>query len=251
MATPAISLRSAIESLGLHCELIQAVPFSDELPAVSADGLTVFYGATTLIQNVSRARAFTPGLFFDEVRFDFESLREHYKDHLLNADSEVTTVAALSTRGLRPDDYFFIRPAADGKEFTGTVMSGTELGDWLARVGGSDGALTVNSRIQLSTPRTIAREWRVFVVDGTPVAWSRYRTNFRLDPSPVVPSEVIEFAASMAKLYSPSEVFTLDVCEHEQSLRVIETNCFNSSGFYACDLRALVRAVSGFVLRRW
>ena len=30
----------------------------------------------------------------------------------------------------------------------------------------------------------------------------------------------------------------------------IETNGFNSSDFYACDLRALVRAVSGYVLRR-
>jgi hypothetical protein len=30
---------------------------------------------------------------------------------------------------------------------------------------------------------------------------------------------------------------------------VVETNCFHSSGFYACDARAIARAVTAWVVR--
>ena len=34
-----------------------------------------------------------------------------------------------------------------------------------------------------------------------------------------------------------------------KGLRVVETNCFHSSGFYRCDVRAVVRAVTAWVAR--
>ena len=42
---------------------------------------------------------------------------------------------------------------------------------------------------------------------------------------------------------------TLDVGEVTDGLRVVETNCFHSSGFYACDARAIARAVTAWVVR--
>ncbi len=48
---------------------------------------------------------------------------------------------------------------------------------------------------------------------------------------------------------APAPVFVLDVGEVEEGLRVVETNCFNSAGFYWCDLHAVVRAVNAHLRR--
>jgi hypothetical protein len=42
-------------------------------------------------------------------------------------------------------------------------------------------------------------------------------------------------------------VFVLDAGEVEEGLRVVETNCFNSTGFYWCDLHAVVCAVNAHI----
>ena len=52
-----------------------------------------------------------------------------------------------------------------------------------------------------------------------------------------------------AARYAPAPVFVLDVGETEAGLRVVETNCFNSAGFYWCDLHAIVRAVNAYLRR--
>jgi hypothetical protein len=58
---------------------------------------------------------------------------------------------------------------------------------------------------------------------------------------------VVAFAGAMAARYAPAPVFVLDVGETEAGLRVVETNCFNSAGWYACDAAAIVRRVTAFV----
>jgi ATP-grasp domain, R2K clade family 3 len=87
------------------------------------------------------------------------------------------------------------------------------------------------------------------VVDGRVVASSQYRSNGRLKVTGEVPPEVTRFAGEMAARYAPAPVFVLDVGAVAAGLRVVETNCFNSAGFYWCDLYAIARAITAYARR--
>lgn len=243
------ALTDALDGLGVAWEHVDLVPFSDDVPEVCAAGRTLFYGSTTLIKNVARDGRWRPGVYFSEARFAFEALRAGYGDALLNADSEVLTVGELVARDLPDDALSFVRPAADLKEFTGEVMAFADVRRWRDGLAGTTGPLSLDTRVQVAAPKLVRREWRAMIVGGRVVGASRYRTGMRLDPSAEVPSEVVEFAEEMAARYAPEPVFTLDVGELDEGLRVVETNCFHSSGFYRCDVRAVVRAVTAWVVR--
>ena len=243
------ALTRSFEALGIEWQGLDVIPFDDTPPDVSTAGRVIFYGSTTLISNVARAGRWRPGVFFREEHFTFEALLAGYGDALLNADSEVVTVGELVERDVPDDALYFVRPAADLKEFTGDVMAFADIRRWRENLAGSAGPLSLATRVQIATPKHVQREWRVIMVGGRAVTASRYRTGRRLDPSPEVPREVTDYAERMASRWQPEPVFTLDIGETDAGLCVVETNCFNSSGFYRCDIRAAVRAVTAWVAR--
>lgn len=242
-------LTAFLERLGVPWVPLRVIPFDDTPPDVPADGAVVFYGSTTLMRNVARDGRWDPGVFFDEARFAFEALRDGYGPALLNAASEVVAVGEFVSRDLDPEAEFFVRPAGDLKEFQGAVHTFGELRGWRDGLASSNGPLGLDTRIQVAPPLAITTEWRTVVVDGRVVASSQYRSNGRLKVIGEVPSAVTAFAEEMAASYAPAPVFVLDVGEVEEGLRVVETNCFNSSGFYWCDLHAIVRAVNAHLRR--
>jgi hypothetical protein len=65
-----------------------------------------------------------------------------------------------------------------------------------------------------------------------------------LEISANTPETVTLFAESAARHWQPCEIFVMDIAEHQGGLRIIEINGFNSSGFYAADIPAIVAAVS-------
>jgi hypothetical protein len=133
------ALTDALEGLGVTWEHVDLVPFSDDVPDVSTEGRALFYGSTTLIKNVSRDGRWRPGVYFNEARFEFASLLAGYGDALLNGDSEVLTVGELVARDYADDALFFVRPAADLKEFTGEVMAFSDVRRWRDGLAGTTG----------------------------------------------------------------------------------------------------------------
>ena len=242
-------LMGFLDRLGIPWLPLRVIPFDDTPPDVPEGGAVVFYGSTTLMRNVARAGRWEPGVFFDEARFSFEALRDGYGPALLNAASEVVRVGEFVARDLDPEAEFFVRPAGDLKEFAGAVHAFGELRGWRDGLAASHGPLGLDTRIQVAPPVEVISEWRTVVVDGRVVASSQYRSHGRLRVTGEVPAAVTEFAEAMAARYAPAPVFVLDVGEVEAGLRVVETNCFNSSGFYWCDLYAVVRAVTAYVRR--
>jgi hypothetical protein len=242
-----VRLCDTLDRQGVAWTPLRVIPFDDTPPDVPAEGRVIFYGSTTLMRNVARAGRWTPGVFFDEARFAFEALRAGYGEALLNGASEVVTAGEFAARDLDPAAEFFVRPAGDLKEFAGRVVAFAEVAAWREGLGSSNGPLGPDTRIQVAAPQRLGREWRTVVVDGAVVAASQYRYHERLQVKPEVPAEVVAFAGAMAARYAPAPVFVLDVGETEAGLRVVETNCFNSAGWYACDAAAIVRRVTAFV----
>ena len=242
-------MRLHLDRLGVPWTPLTVVPFDDTPPDVPTEGRVIFYGSTTLMRNVAREGRWTPGVFFDEARFSFEALRAGYGEALLNGASEVVTVGEFAARGDDPEAEYFIRPANDLKEFAGMVRTFAEVASWREGLAASNGPLGLDTKIQVAPPLALGREWRTVVVGGEVVAASQYRSSGRLKVTGDVPAEVLEFAREMAGRYAPAPVFVLDVGEVDDGLRVVETNCFNSAGFYWCDLYEIVRRVTGFVRR--
>ena len=243
-----------LDCLGLKHFEIQVIPFCDDIPEIPEwNGPVIFCGSTKLSLNVWRDREefnWRPGVFYDKYRFSFEGCREGFGDNMLNFDSEVHTLKEFrELTKFAPDQELFVRPAYDAKEFIGGVLEFQQLCKRWDGVNSSHGPLSLESKIQVSTPKWIEREWRTMVVDGEVITASQYSREHCLCMDPDVPSEVIEYANKMAKLYAPDKVFTLDICRvaDTNELKIVETNCFNSSGWYFCDMYKMLDTVNQFL----
>jgi len=234
---------------GVKWEHIPYIPFDlSYVHNIETDGVTIFYGSTGLVRTVHEIGKWLPGVFFSVERFSFEALLEGFGEHLLNADSQVMTVGEFLGRGYHSDDYLFVRPNLDSKIFTGVSQSFGEFREtWEHPLKTpSEGSLfSRNTQIQVATPKSIAREMRSFVVNGKVSTSSYYGSKMK---DPVEPKD-IAFAERMAALYQPAPVFVLDTCAMmDDSMKVVETNCFNSSGLYWVDVYQLTQDVNAFCL---
>lgn len=228
---------------------ITVIPFDDSPIEAPTDGQVIFYGSTTLMKNVAREGKWSPGVFFDEPRFEFPAMIAGYGQELLNSASEVVSIGEFLQRDIDPETEYFIRPAGDLKEFSGELRTFGEMLPWKDGLASSSGPLGLSTLIQVAPPLHIHREWRTVIVDGKVAASSQYRVDGRLNVKDPVPEEVEVYAEAMAAKYAPAPVFMLDVGETEAGLRVVETNCFNSSGFYWCDLYKVIKAVNAYLRR--
>lgn len=247
-------LREALASCDVPSASVDPMYFTDELPEVDGElpegAILVYYGSTTLRDKLVAAGR--PGVFFDPARFTFQALRDGYGEELLNYGSVVTTVGEfLATTGGDPDELLFVRPTEDSKTLTGGVQTRREWVEAITVSMNNTRGPKPETPIQVGEPRNIEYEWRLFMVDGRVAASSQYRAHGYSNRSAEVPDHVVRYAEDMAEKYQPAKVFVLDVCEltSDGSLRVIETNCFNCSGFYLTDVSDIVRAVTNLVAR--
>ena len=239
---------------GCDVQAVDVVPFSDDLPEVPGDRPTVFYGATGFINRVHLRGSWRPGAFYDAEAFRYSRYIREYGELVLNADAELTTIGDYN-----PTDFpyanenldDFIRPDRDLKEFAGAVIRRGDFAQWRSRIIGlslhEDLEVDESCPIIVAEPVGIPDEWRTFIVDGQVVAGSHYRTYQRLDVVPGVPDDVREFAENAARIWAPAPVFTMDIARSGEGLYILELGCFNSSGFYASDIKALIFAINSHI----
>lgn len=240
-------LFEACQTLGIPSRKIEVQPFDPEPPTLDMEGSVIFYGATNFITTIHRSRKWSPGAFFDEQTFRISEYLKHWR--MLNEEAELTTLREFGQRNIDPDELFFVRPDRDLKEFAGEVIRFGNFSEWQQKITAGDYLLEPDCPIIVAPPVGIADEWRLFIVDGKAVTGSHYRSYHFLTVFAEVPQEVIDFAEEMAKKWSPSPVFVLDVGRSGPHLYVIEANCINSSGFYAADVVKLVKEVTNFIER--
>jgi hypothetical protein len=96
-------------------------------------------------------------------------------------------------------------------------------------------------------PQNINQEWRFFIVNDKIVAGSQYRHNGLLRIWEPIPQHVWDRARAFAGSWKPCSTIVMDICEIGEGsnggLFILEYNCVNSSGFYNCDVGAIVDAL--------
>lgn len=236
-------IKDACEKYGYKYEGIDVIPFSGDVPIINPNDPIVFYGGTGWINNIYNKYKNIKGIFFNPNSV-FTNWVKKYKT--LNSDAKETTLIELSKENIDGDTFLFIRPVSDLKEFNGSVMTFEDIKNWNNKIKFANEDFG-NIPIVVGEAYNISHEWRLFIINGKVITGSQYRTYFVLNTNESVPQNVIDFAEEQARIYSPSDIFVMDVCKCSNELYVLEVGCFNSAGFYLSNIDKIVNEVSKYL----
>lgn len=238
------SLKAACLNNGSSFSSINIVPFSDEVPhfICNQKDPVIFYGSTTLIKNVNKQKRWKPGTWFDTENFRTSTWVQHYGKNMLNHDAEIMELREVESKV--DLDLFFIKPDNDLKDFTGEILEKKDFSKWYSSISAGGFLFDETIKVVVAPPKYMGKEWRLVLVDGKVVTGSLYKNRSMRPKVCEQPENVVELAERMAAIWQPAPVFVMDICDHEDGPKIIELNCFNASGFYACDIDVIVKEVS-------
>lgn len=227
---------------------VKLIPFADTVePDNDYSNQEVFALGSTSLMRVAKLKGWYPGVIYNE-NFRFEKWLEHYgKNNLLNGDAIVSRFE--DAKILEPNA--FVRPCEDLKAFDGMLIDSDVLTQWQKDISNgekSTRAIQLNSdtMIIVSPIKIIYREWRFFVVNKTVITGSQYKNMYGKCLSTDIDNDVIEFVKSMVIIWQPADCFVIDVADTPDGLKIIEINCFNVSGIYACNAKMACLAADRF-----
>lgn len=103
--------------------------------------------------------------------------------------------------------------------------------------------LTGATEVLVAEPMEIWTETRLFVVGDQIVTGSVYKRGTQVIYDDYLDSDVVDFAAACIGHWQPSDAFVLDIATTPQGCKIVELNCINAAGFYACDVQKIVAAI--------
>ncbi len=233
-------LIKVLERIGLDYEVIQ---FTGEAePEVQTQRNDVFcFGANKLTQ-LAQKMEWEPGSLNNHLHdYEVYSHPHYWKDHLLNADSIVQPLFDPIDFAAGPK---FVRPTKDSKLFTGKVFSASEWEETLSRA--KDSPYAEGAMIQVAAPKQLFQEIRCWIVGERVVTASTYKMGKEVVYREYLDLDGRQFAGRMLQLFQPAMAYVLDICLTDQGWKIVEVNCINSAGFYACDLQRLILSLEAY-----
>lgn len=224
----------------LEYELISYRPFISEV-SVKTDRKDVwFFGSVNAAMKLSH-KDWNPGIMYND-KHDFDVYLEKYGDYLVNWDARIKDFGHLFSS----EFPYFIRPTRDTKIFESKVYNYEEWNDYIDETvqTGTFKEISEQTKFLYCKPKELQQEIRCWIIDGEPVTMSQYkigrRVNFlNMDNN----QEAYIFAKQMAKIFSPSRAFVLDICLHNDDYKIVEINCINMSGFYDGNMSKLIQSL--------
>ena len=240
----------SLKPLGATWSFIKLIPFvGDVEPDDDYTGKKVFaLGSTSLIAGAAK-RNWKPGVVFNPETFRYEAWVKGFgKENLLNGDGVVQRFGDPLPFKV---GKMFARPCEDLKAFNGQVFEAQALMDWQKSIAEGEKStralqLTSDTMVVIAQPKFLYREWRFFVVGGKVITGSQYRDAYGRKDDANVDKDVWDYTQKMVDKWQPGDCFVLDIAATDAGLKVIEVNCFNGSGVYACNMEAAFAAVEKF-----
>jgi hypothetical protein len=220
-----------------------------------ADGDCVLaYGTFPFARQVQLHRCWVPGAWCDPAHLDCTCYFAYFGKFLLNQNYAILPgVEAVRQRDwlfevFGKDELVFARPSGCHKVFTGRCIARDDFAAALGPTRYDPATLVV-----VAAPRSIGHEWRLVVGGDWVVAASQYATEGDKSIERGCPAEVRAFAEAMLAevRWRPDPIFMMDIAECGGELWLVELNGFSCSWLYACDLQAVVAAVSNLAARNW
>ena len=223
---------------------------------------TVVYGTVGFCRQFQRTtwlKNQCPGTYLRYEELKFSKAAAMYGPAMLNDQFFMLPYGELRRRivednemGLRPPNYyehkFFVRPDVVTKTFAGRVFDFDTEEDNVYALDKYE-KIDPSELVIIADPIDIIAEFRHFIVNGVVVAESQYRRNEVLDIRVDVSDENSTFAKYVAAKnndydWEPDTVYVVDTVETVDGPRIVEFNSASCSGLYACDTRAIVKAVN-------
>ncbi|MCJ2128458.1 ATP-grasp domain-containing protein [Methylobacterium sp. E-045] len=249
------TIEEACRELGYPVHVVDFDPkHPSQVPEVK-DAPVVAYGTHQFVRAVTKAQPhLIPGPYARYEKLGYMATAGNLGDLMLNDDFILLPYGEVLRRGCDGlGEAFFLKPEAVTKAFTGFVMT-RETWDAEVETIHQKSALPVDALCVVAKPREIEGEFRFVIVDGAVVTGSQYRWNDRLD----VRMDVLPICQEMAvrvtrNPWQPDRVSVCDIAllEGRTKAKVVELNSFSTSGLYACDTRAIVKAVSRSAQREY
>lgn len=254
-----INLISFLDKMEIPCQIVNY--FDGEIDPdinVGPDERVMFIG-TLGLHRVAQKKQWKPGSFLTQG-FDAQWWTSFFEYKMLNNEPIYTKFKNIPSfeRYIREEwgGQCFARPTEDNKYFDGKVYTISDLiifhNDIMNGGSGFYTKLNGETSILLGEVKDIISEYRFFIVDKKIVTYSQYKLNGKLYTSVLVDQEVIDFVNEeilnfeiFGKVQTfPARAFVVDVARlSDGSLKIVEFNNFNSSGFYLCDPQKIVMAI--------
>nr|WP_261361458.1 ATP-grasp domain-containing protein [Aeoliella straminimaris] len=258
-------LETAIEQQGHTAHLVDAPKppyrwddvqdsYRHEFPAGSC---VVAHGDIELITRIGRDEHWTPGVFATVENYHCTSYFPHFGQYLLNSDYTMLPFGEL----LRQQDFLFnsfgnsgqvfVRPDSPLKLFAGQLAKRDNFAADVEFMGFYE--FPLSSLVVVSSPKSIAYEWRFVVADRRVVAGCQYVAGNEHVFSAEYPSAARELADEVAaNEFQPDPVWIIDICQTtEGDYRLLEIGGFSFANLYACNMTDVVSAVSQTARRVW
>jgi hypothetical protein len=231
----------ALEKLNLSYEIVKIEPFAEDFKFKTELENVFVYGSVKLAK-IAQKNQFNPGSYYGG-NHAFEVYSEHYKAHLLNFDSEISEFG--KKLNWEAGEEKFIRPSRDAKVFTGKKFTETKWNDFVEQTlsNAEKSPLSSETKIQITKPKKIYKEARVWIVGGKVITSSYYLFHGNIEFEENVDPEGLQFAENMIEIYQVADAFVMDICLTSEGWKIVEINCVNSAGFYKADVEKLVIAL--------
>lgn len=235
------TLKDYLERYNLEYEIVPWRPFIGKVEVKTKRKDVWFWGSIDTGIEL-QDHGWYPGIMYS-YRHDFELYKARYGGNMLNSDAVFQNFGYIENEWLD----FFVRPTRDTKIFTAKVYDKKEWNDYVRETidSGSLAEIRKKTRMMVCSPKAgIQQEIRCWIVDGEPVTMSQYKIGRRVNMLNMDNNqEAYIFAKNMAKIFSPSRVYVLDICLYQDEYKIVEINCANMSGFYDISMSKLIQSL--------
>jgi hypothetical protein len=182
------------------------------------------------------------GLFYDQNNFD-QNFYGNLDLPLINKNSQ--NLPVKENLALFFDEPMFVKPSRDQKAFNaGIIEPKITIKEFITSQLHEN--FYIDEVLIIAPIKKIYSEYRFFVVNNEVITGSQYKQGNNLVISNIVPNYILENAKEYAKLYNPHDVFTMDLADTQDGIKIVEYNCWNASGLYATDVPKIFNAVNDY-----
>lgn len=209
------------------------------------DDCVLFMGTLNLGRDILRT-AWIPGAYMDEKHLRCSNYYTYFGQYLLNNKYFILSLGELVRRKTEILEYFksegdlFIRPDSNMKSFRAGVFNLNILNTMQSL--GSELNRDETTLVLVSGKRAITKEWRFFVYKNQIITGSLYLMGESRVDETIRGGYLENYLSEVIKQVSwyPESVYTIDICESDGELYVLELGSFSCAGEYGCDLSAIV-----------
>jgi hypothetical protein len=136
----------------------------------------------------------------------------------------------------------FIRPDSNMKPFRAGVFNLQVLNTMQSL--GSELRRDETTLVLVSKKRSITKEWRFFVYKDEIITGSLYLVGEERIDERIKGGYLVSYLTEVLKQVNwyPELLYTVDICESEGELYILELGSFSCAGEYGCDLSLIVEA---------